>query len=193
MTQNKDFRKGAPRRPKSRRGVPGWIWGVLGAGGGLAVALVAMHLHDRSRAEPSAPKPKHEPLSMQDLPPPVEGPAGPYEYPNILKKNTVTTERPAEPRKDAPAPVQAPAAAPDARLGTAVLQIASYRTEKEADAQRARLALLGLDAKIQPAKVNDQQWYRVRIGPFKSAEDLNRTRARLHGAGIDATQTRAVD
>ena len=45
---------------------------------------------------------------------------------------------------------------------------------------KARLALLGVVASIQPVVINQgEQWHRVRVGPLASMDELNRIRARL--------------
>lgn len=61
--------------------------------------------------------------------------------------------------------------------GAYVLQVASVRHYKDADALNARLALLGLDAHIQPVKIGGgETWNRVRIGPITNLKKLNHVR-----------------
>ena len=185
MTQSKDFRKGATRRPPSRKGMPGWLWAVLGLAGSLAVAGIYSHFKNRPPPEVAATKPnKRVPISESDLPEPE---ANRFTYPEALKNNRVQIpEKAAEPHHDA-RPV------PELRPGTYVLQIAAYRTEAEADRQRAKLAMIGVESKIQPVNANDQTLYRVRVGPFKSLDELNKIRSRLRSAEIESTQMRVSD
>ena len=56
----------------------------------------------------------------------------------------------------------------------------------EADLQ-ARLAQYGVDAKIQRFSLEDETWYRVRIGPIATVEELDTVRAKLAEAEIEAT------
>jgi cell division protein FtsN len=51
---------------------------------------------------------------------------------------------------------------------------------------RARLALLGMDARIFPIEQNGTTLYRVRVGPYGQVEDINRIRKELAENGIDS-------
>ncbi|MEN9313694.1 MAG: hypothetical protein RIS35_87 [Pseudomonadota bacterium] len=71
-----------------------------------------------------------------------------------------------------------------------LLQAGAFRSADEADAMRARLALVGLEARVVAGEVNGQPIHRVRVGPFGSLEDMNRSRARLAENGIEASVVR---
>jgi cell division protein FtsN len=51
---------------------------------------------------------------------------------------------------------------------------------------KAKLALQGFTANVQPVNINGQTWHRVRLGPFNSATDLEAAKQRLAAAGIHA-------
>ena len=71
------------------------------------------------------------------------------------------------------------------------LQLGSFQNEKEADNLKARLALLGVEAKIQSVEIQDKGLvHRVRVGPFSSGDEIDRMKAQLQQNGIDATPTR---
>lgn len=70
--------------------------------------------------------------------------------------------------------------------GAKALQVASFQQYKDADLLKARLALLGLQARIQTALINGRQWYRVRLGPFYDAQTLEQARQRLMQANLDS-------
>jgi len=72
------------------------------------------------------------------------------------------------------------------RPGVYVLQAGSYRKPEEADRIRAQLKLQGIDANVQRVSVDDDVWHRVRIGPITDLTELNRLRARLRAADLDA-------
>jgi hypothetical protein len=57
----------------------------------------------------------------------------------------------------------------------------------EAEKLQARLAQYGVDAKIQRFSLEDETWYRVRIGPIATVEELESVRAKLAEAEIEAT------
>jgi cell division protein FtsN len=65
------------------------------------------------------------------------------------------------------------------------LQAGSFQTAGDADNQKAKLALLGMEAAIQQVMVQDKVWYRVRLGPYLKIDEVNRVRAELTKQGID--------
>ncbi|MBE2258105.1 MAG: SPOR domain-containing protein [Candidatus Accumulibacter sp.] len=65
------------------------------------------------------------------------------------------------------------------------LQAGSFQSVGEADNQKARLALLGAEARIQQVMLQDKVWYRVRLGPYQRMDDVNALRAELARQGID--------
>lgn len=71
-----------------------------------------------------------------------------------------------------------------------LLQAGAFRTPEDADAMRARLAMLGLDARIFPIEQGDRTLYRVRLGPYGQMDDINRIRKSLVENGIDAQVVR---
>ena len=76
--------------------------------------------------------------------------------------------------------------------GHYVLQIASFRSMKEADGLRAKLALLGFEPVVQSVAVNsDENWYRVRIGPYTDRDALEAARIRLRADGVRQSAGRA--
>ncbi len=69
------------------------------------------------------------------------------------------------------------------------LQIGAYRTPDDADAMRARLALMGFDAKVaKTAEEGGLAVYRVRLGPYGPADDVNGILRTLSENGVDAQQ-----
>lgn len=101
-----------------------------------------------------------------------------------------------------PSPGQAPTSLPSASAPVTpaedrpaadsgyMLQAGAFRSSDDADGMRARLALLGFEARVVAAEVGGQPMYRVRIGPFAQQEDANRARARLIDGGIEASVVR---
>lgn len=69
------------------------------------------------------------------------------------------------------------------------LQAGSFRKNDDAENLKARLALLGVLASVQPIDLAEKGvWYRVRVGPFTKKEDVEETSASLRENGI-ATQS----
>ncbi len=89
---------------------------------------------------------------------------------------------------------QSPAAAqnPTTTSGAQYLQVGSFANSSDAEKLKARLALMGFEANVQTAELGDKGvWNRVRLGPYKTAADLDKARAALKQNGIDATPTPA--
>ncbi len=67
-----------------------------------------------------------------------------------------------------------------------VLQAGAFKTPEDADGMRARLTLLGLDARVFPVEQSGTTLYRVRLGPYGQIDDINRIRKTLASNNIDA-------
>lgn len=88
------------------------------------------------------------------------------------------------PAQTAAAAEKAAAAADDG--SRYVLQAGAFKTPEDADGMRARLALLGLDARVFPVEQGGATLYRVRLGPYGQVDDINRIRKLLASNDIDA-------
>ena len=66
-----------------------------------------------------------------------------------------------------------------------VIQAGSFRSGSDAEALKARLAMLGQVASVQTVTVNGTTWHRVRLGPF-DASQANRTRQQLQDSGFES-------
>ena len=67
------------------------------------------------------------------------------------------------------------------------LQVGAFQNEQDADNQKAKLALLGLEAIVQTAEIPDKGvWHRVRVGPFSDLEQINKARGELTVNGFNA-------
>ncbi len=71
-----------------------------------------------------------------------------------------------------------------------LLQAGAFRTPDDADSMRARLALLGFDAKVFPREQDGATLYRVRLGPYGNLDDVNRIRKKMAENGIDVQLVR---
>jgi cell division protein FtsN len=71
------------------------------------------------------------------------------------------------------------------------VQAGAFQNPADADNLKARLALIGLMASVEPASLPDRgTWYRVRLGPYNQLEEINRVRATLAQNGVDASLVR---
>lgn len=89
------------------------------------------------------------------------------------------------PGPPAPSPVEAP--------GMYVLQMGAFTRRTEAESLKARLALVGMTARIQPVRIDRQTYYRVRIGPTDDLAQLNADRAQLQQHRFDYFLLELVD
>lgn len=74
-----------------------------------------------------------------------------------------------------------------------IMQAGSFKTFKEADQLRAKLASMGIESKVQKAKVGSVNWYRVKMGPYTKTASINSIRSRLRQNGIDVIITETGD
>lgn len=67
------------------------------------------------------------------------------------------------------------------------LQVGAFQTSEEADNMKAKLALQGFEALVQTATIPDKGvWHRVRVGPLKDLEQINKTKNDLLSNGFKA-------
>jgi cell division protein FtsN len=92
----------------------------------------------------------------------------------------------------APAATPAPAANPAAAAGEYIyyLQAGAFRDLSDAEATRAKLALLGFEAAISDRTSDSGVLHRVRIGPYNQVESMNKARAKLLDSGVDVAIVR---
>jgi cell division protein FtsN len=74
---------------------------------------------------------------------------------------------------------------------TVILQVGSFQSVTEADSLKAQLALLGLEANVKSAQVNNDTWHRVLLGPYGDNSELSKTKNQLIGNGIKFMQRSA--
>ena len=77
---------------------------------------------------------------------------------------------------------------------TYFLQAGAFQNPADADNLKAKLALLGLEASVEPTNLPDKGvWYRVRLGPYSNVEEINRMRKQLAENGVDASLVKVKD
>src|SRR5262249_33427022 len=152
---------------------------------GLSVSLVFLawqNTREKNAARTAAEVPKPETRHDQAATAEADTGAKNYDFYDMLPNfEVVVPEKDRDvsrERDSAPATIERP--------GVYVLQAGSYRKQEEADRIRAQLKLQGIDANVQRVAVDDDVWHRVRIGPITDLAELNRLRARLRAADLDA-------
>ena len=92
----------------------------------------------------------------------------------------------------APSPVAtaAPVLAPTAEPFEYFVQAGAFRNTDDAEAQRAKLAMMGMEAKLTEREQAGRTVYRVRMGPYAKRDDAERAKDKLESAGGDTTLVR---
>ena len=186
---------------------PAWLWVLVGLLLGIGLMLLVLvkdwapllRRKDLPQPNPQATAPK------ESEPPVAEAkPKKNYDFYQVLPEAEVVipdaelsakakAEQQAQARANAATPPTAanptPASGTPATPSTAgryILQAGSYPDPKAADEAKAKLALAGFSAQIQPVTINGKTWHRVRVGPYASASDLESAKKSLSDNGISA-------
>lgn len=70
------------------------------------------------------------------------------------------------------------------------VQAGAFRTQEDAEAQRAKLSLMGIEAKVTEREQAGRQVYRVRVGPFTNKDEADRNKEKLDAGGFDTALVR---
>lgn len=70
------------------------------------------------------------------------------------------------------------------------VQAGAFRTPEDAEAQRAKLSLMGVEARVTEREQSGRQVYRVRVGPFDKKDDADRNKERLEAGGVETALVR---
>jgi cell division protein FtsN len=70
------------------------------------------------------------------------------------------------------------------------VQAGAFRTAEDAEAQRAKLSLMGIDAKVTEREQSGRQVFRVRVGPFDRKDDADRQKEKLDAGGFETALVR---
>jgi len=189
--------KGKKHPRGARRNGSSLLAGILiGLVLGLAVALaVAWYVNKMptpfvsrtppsSKAEPVKPTPSQQTSKVESKQPKADDTKPRFDFYKILPGN------------EEPAPQKAGGDSQKASTGSGkeafFLQAGAFQNAPDADNLKARLALLGVEASVETASLPDKGiLHRVRIGPYTSVEELNRTRDTLKQNGVQTTLIKA--
>jgi cell division protein FtsN len=78
----------------------------------------------------------------------------------------------------------ASAAAPTTQT-TYYVQVGAFRSSDDAQSQRAKLSLNGVEAAVTEREQGGRPIYRVRVGPFEKLEDAERAKDKLDKSGTE--------
>ncbi|WP_213956039.1 SPOR domain-containing protein [Variovorax sp. dw_954] len=70
------------------------------------------------------------------------------------------------------------------------VQAGAFRSTEDAEAQRAKLSLMGVETKVTEREQAGRTVYRVRAGPYSKKDDADRLKERLDSGGLDTALVR---
>lgn len=155
-----------------------------GVGGGSAPAPAA------APAAPAEGTVSTPPADGKALPAPAESaaPAKPAASKDPL--GDLVQQRLGQAPAKAPAPAPAEAPAPGADPFTYFVQAGAFRTAEDAEAQRAKLGMMGINAQVSEREQSGRTVYRVRVGPFNQKALAELTQEQLSSNGIESALVR---
>lgn len=201
MARNSSTRSAPPRKGSSL------LVGIMvGMVLGLAIAagiawyilktpnpFVSKESREAVRLAPDAAKPAPAPAAASGA-----GEGKPrFEFYKVLTDKQDATV-PAQKGSDKPVATEPTSAKPVQPAGKAAaketyfLQAGAFSNADDADKLKAKLAMLGMEASIQTVTIPDRGvWHRVRLGPYKGTDEMNKTLAALKQNGVEATPMKA--
>lgn len=73
-----------------------------------------------------------------------------------------------------------------------MIQVGSFKKLADADGFRAKLALLGIESKVQTVTIDDKDtWHRVQIGPIAGRDQADKLQKQLRNNDIDSLLLKA--
>jgi len=90
----------------------------------------------------------------------------------------------------APSPRASQALAASGDPFTYYVQAGAFARTEDAEQQRARLAMLGVESKLTEREQGGRTVYRVRVGPFEKKEEADAAKEKLGDAGVDSALVR---
>jgi cell division protein FtsN len=212
-TGGKGARPAANTRAPQKKSSGGTLLGVfIGLVIGVSIAFgVVWYLNksplpfqNKYEGAPKAEKDKSaDGTSGAHTPAPLPGKPGdkPAERQRFEFYNILEGKQPPAPGAPAPAPAApaTPAAAPGVTVTPVTeakpapsevffLQVGAFQKAADADNLKAKLALTGLEASVQEVSIPEKgTMHRVRVGPFRDPDEMNRARKLLSQSGVQGT------
>ena len=115
---------------------------------------------------------------------------------DLSKSKSAVTAPPASPPPAAATPQPAAAQAAGTKGSntadpfTYFVQAGAFKTATNADAQKAKLSMMGIESKVSEREQAGRVIYRVRSGPFDDKDQAEKLKARLDSNGMDAALVR---
>ncbi len=127
-------------------------------------------------------------VTTSPLPAPVTERPAATTAPAATPATAAATTAPKPAATAAATPAAADPAASNVRY---ILQAGAFGASGDAEATKAKLAMIGLAARVESAQINGKTVYRVRMGPYGSAGELAEAKQKLDGTGLQAMAIKA--
>ena len=183
----RDYKSRAQPKKQSKP-TPGWVWMLAGLLlGAFIVGLFWLKSSSSSNESqwlgakpdktPQKQESRHRPAPAKPV---VKPPKPQYEFYTVLPEREVVV--PEEELKQPKSPKAV--SKPEDKNAIYYVQVGSFRKPEDADRLTAELALLGVEAQVVKAKINQHDVrYRVRTGPYKGKAALEKGRSKLSRHG----------
>lgn len=192
---------------KQQRG--GTILGlIIGVVIGLAVALVvALYVtktpvpflnkgQNRTPEQDAAEEKKNKnwdpnaPLYNKNRPAPAPAPAPAPKNDGTSPTSPAVKPTPAKPASTDPLGDLARAKAGASEPFVYFVQVGAFGKPEDAETQRAKLSLTGVEARVTDKEQSGRQVYRVRVGPYDKKEEAEKVKAQIEAAGYETALVR---
>lgn len=162
--------------PDNESAIPVWKWMLVGL---IVMSFIGALLWLKSRVD----HPDKQQVQQQ-----AEKESFKYEFYNVLpEREMIIPEYQIETRKRLERQAAAKLKGASKRTGQHYLiQAGAFESYREADKRKAQLILLGQNAYLEKAIMDDKTWHRVKLGPFSSLNEADQVRQRLNSEQIQS-------
>jgi cell division protein FtsN len=162
-------------QPAPKTQVPGWVWLFTGIVTGVFIGFLVFLADMPSERKATKPAMVQAPSKPEPEPDNSATNSTRFDFYTLLpEREVIVPEEQSQPATDNKPEV------------IYYLQAGSFKSAEDADRLRARLILMGMDAKVEAVSGKGSgTWHRVQVGPFSSRSKLSKARNQLISEGIE--------